>query len=233
MKTVLHKADSRGHMNHGWLDAHHSFSFANYYNPERISFGALRVLNDDAIEPGMGFGRHPHDNMEIITIPLEGKVLHRDSMGNEEFLHTGEVQVMSAGTGIFHEEYNGSKTSALKLLQIWIEPRVYDIKPSYKQKAFDSEKAVNNWQTLVGPNGVTELGINQSAYISRTFLTEGNEIQYRKNESDNATYFFLIDGKINIEKTELNTRDALGISEFETLTIKATENAHILAIETP
>ena len=233
MKTILHKADTRGHANHGWLDARHSFSFANYYNPERISFGALRVLNDDSIQPNKGFGKHPHDNMEIITIPLEGKVLHRDSMGHEEFLHAGEVQVMSAGKGIFHEEYNGSKTELLKLLQIWIEPAEYNIEPTYSQTVFEAENALNKWQTLVGPIGESLLEINQTAFISRVFLSEGKEINYQKKVHGNASYLFIVEGGIIANNQKVNKRDALGVVDFENINIKALQDSHIINIEIP
>jgi redox-sensitive bicupin YhaK (pirin superfamily) len=164
MKTILHKSHTRGHANHGWLDTYHSFSFANYFNPERIQFGNLRVLNDDIVAPGSGFGKHPHDNMEIITIPIKGSLMHEDSMGHKQEITENEVQVMSAGTGIFHSEFNASGTDFVNLLQIWVLPDKRNIEPTYDQKKFDSKGAINQWQTLVSPeNG--PLKLNQQTLI--------------------------------------------------------------------
>ena len=233
MKTILHKADTRGHQNYGWLDTRHTFCFARYYNPERVNFGALRVLNDDIVQAGEGFGRHPHDNMEIISIPLEGKLLHRDSMKNEQFLNTGEVQVMSAGTGIFHEEYNGSKDEAVNFLQIWIVPNENNINPTYSQRKFNSEEALNKWQTLVSPENDETLSIHQNSIISRVFLLEGKSITYHINEIKNACYLFVIEGEIKVNSIVLGRRDGLGISETKKFILQALNDAYILNIEIP
>ncbi|MBN1118881.1 MAG: pirin family protein [Bacteroidales bacterium] len=233
MQTILHKANTRGHFNHGWLNTHHSFSFAHYYDPDRVNFGALRVLNDDIIHPGEGFGRHPHDNMEIITIPLEGGVLHRDSMGNEEIIKAGEVQVMSAGTGIFHEEYNASKESHLSLLQIWIFPKEKNIKPTYDQVEFDKTGAFNQWQKLVTKDEEGTLHIHQDAQISRTFLSEGKTLEYSLKESSYGSYLFVIDGEVSVNGSKLGKRDAIGINNVGKFEIHAKKDAHILNIEVP
>lgn len=233
METTIHKAKTRGHYVYEWLDTYHTFSFASYYNPERLSFGALRVLNDDVINPNKGFGKHPHDNMEIITIPLEGKVLHRDSMGHEETIRTGEVQVMSAGTGIFHEEYNGSKSEDLSLLQIWIHPNKHNVEPRYDQRKFDAEKAANNWQVLVSNNKEEDLYINQDAKISRTFLTKGNSIEYSMNNNSFGTYVFVVYGGIQINDFVLSDKDGIGITHTDKFKISASEDAYIISLEVP
>lgn len=233
METILHKHDSRGHFNYGWLNTHHSFSFARYYDPERVHYGALRVLNDDLIKAGEGFGRHPHDNMEIITIPLAGKVLHRDSMGHEQTIEPNEVQVMSAGTGIFHEEYNASKTEDLTLLQIWIMPALKNIKPTYDQRSFDSELAKNTWQKLVTSGEKDTLHINQQAIISRVFLSEGKTIDYKLRPESFGSYLFLINGKISVAGYDLSKRDAIGLSHLREFTIVAATDSYILNIEIP
>ncbi len=233
MKTIIHKATSRGHFNHGWLNTWHTFSFARYYEPERVNFGALRVLNDDVIAPGTGFGRHPHDNMEIITIPLEGKVLHRDSMGNEEFITPGEVQVMSAGTGIFHEEHNGSAEEYLSLLQIWIFPDEKSITPTYAQKNFSAEPALNNWQKLVSKNDDGTLHIHQDANISRVFLEAGKSLDYTLSNEAFGSYLFIINGEINLGEMELHKRDGVGIYDATSFSIRAKTDAYILNLEVP
>jgi redox-sensitive bicupin YhaK (pirin superfamily) len=233
MNTILHKADSRGIFDHGWLDTRHTFSFAKYYNPDRNNFGALRVLNDDIVKAGKGFGRHPHDNMEIISIPLSGKLLHRDSMGHEQILKTGEVQVMSAGTGIFHEEYNGSASDPVNFLQIWIIPNKHNITPSYNQKTFDADQALNTWQKLVSPNNDGTLTIQQDAIISRVFLSEGENIKYKMIGKNKGCYIFIIDGNIQIEEHTLEKRDGIGITNADEINIAANSDAYILNIEIP
>ncbi len=233
MKYIFHKAGSRGYFDHGWLKTHHTFSFAQYFNPERINFGTLRVLNDDVIAPNEGFGRHPHDNMEIITIPIDGKLLHRDSMGNEEYIVPGEVQVMSAGTGIFHEEYNGSNIKDLSLLQIWIYPKEKNIKPIYGQMRFSADGALNTWQTLVAQDRENTLHIHQNAVISRVFLTSGSIISYELSEDSFGSYVFLVEGNIEINDNKLNRRDGLGIYESDRFEIKALKDAYIINLEIP
>lgn len=233
MKFILHKADSRGFFDHGWLQTHHTFSFAQYFDSERINFGKLRVLNDDIIAPNEGFGRHPHDNMEIITIPIDGKLLHRDSMGNEEYILPGEVQVMSAGTGIFHEEYNGSQNKELSLLQIWIYPNKQNISPTYNQKNFDADEALDKWQILVTSDKDNTLHIHQQAIISRIFLTSGKKIEYSLSQSGFCSYVFLVEGEIEIHNNVLRRRDGLGISNTEKFSITAQKDSYILNFEVP
>ena len=235
---VLHKSETRGNANHGWLNAHHSFSFANYYNPERMHFGVVRVLNDDIIAPAMGFGTHPHDNMEIITIPLRGSLRHKDSMGNEAVIEQNEVQIMSAGTGIQHSEFNASRDKDINLLQIWLFPKLRNIKPRYDQRTFRPEDRVNQLQTVVAPIGSEEekvdaIGINQEAWFSLGTLTEGIEKTYSVKKTGNGVYAFVIEGNVTINGQPLSKRDALGISDIEMLSIKAETDAEILLMDVP
>ncbi len=235
---VLHKSETRGHANHGWLNARHSFSFANYHNPERMHFGVVRVLNDDIIAPAMGFGTHPHDNMEIITIPLRGSLRHKDSMGNEAVIEQNEVQIMSAGTGIQHSEFNASRDKDINLLQIWLFPKLRNIKPRYDQRTFRPEDRVNQLQTVVAPIGSEEekvdaIGINQEAWFSLGTLTEGIEKTYSVKKTGNGVYAFVIEGNVTINGQPLSKRDALGISDIEMLSIKAETDAEILLMDVP
>jgi len=230
MITTIHKANTRGYANHGWLDSHHTFSFANYYNPERIQFGNLRVLNDDIIEAGTGFGRHPHDNMEIISIPVTGGLMHQDSMGHKQIIGKNEVQVMSAGTGIFHSEFNASKENPANFLQIWILPEKRNVQPVYSQQFFDPEQAKNKWQILVdSENG--PLKINQHSTISRITLDEGNEAIYSLKENSERCYLFVISGIVKVDEEVFTTRDGFGIENTKEFKIKALENSQILNIE--
>ncbi|PWK19750.1 hypothetical protein LX78_01100 [Xanthomarina spongicola] len=237
MKKVLHKADSRGFANHSWLQANHSFSFAGYYNPEKIHFGALRVLNDDIIAPKMGFGTHPHDNMEIITIPLKGVLKHRDNMHQDwQQLLPEEVQVMSAGTGVQHSEINGSMEDHLSLFQIWVIPNKQNVTPRYDQKSFTLEDRKNKLQTLV--TSIDEdfegsLKIHQDAIISRIDLDEANAINYKLKSKNHGVYIMNIFGNVTIENETLETRDALGISETDSFSIHASTNSSLLFIEVP
>jgi len=234
MKTVIHRAESRGHANHGWLDTYHTFSFADYFSHERIHFGALRVLNDDYIEGGMGFGRHPHDNMEIVTIMLEGELRHSDSMGHTEVLHANEVQAMSAGTGIFHSEVNNLPDIPVRLLQIWVFPEQQNSKPRYEQKSFDPALRRNTWQVLAAPGhpeGVMD--IRQHAWFSRINLLKGTEIPYKLNDPANGVYLFVIDGSVSTGELHLNRRDGAGIWETAGFALLAAEDADVLAIEVP
>jgi redox-sensitive bicupin YhaK (pirin superfamily) len=234
MKTILHPAHERGHINHGWLDTYHSFSFANWFHPEKVHFGALRVLNDDFVKVGEGFGTHPHDNMEVISIPLSGSLAHKDSTGAEEFTPTGTVQVMSAGTGIHHSEYNGSPTEEVNFLQIWIFPKEKNIKPRYDQKKFDAADRKGKWQLLVSPRKEDNvLWINQDAFLSRVDLDANYSIKYDNYLPGNGVYIFVIKGSIEINRITLHKRDALGISETDSFEITATSDAQILAIEVP
>ena len=233
-KTTLHKANTRGHANHGWLNAHHSFSFANYYDPTRVHFGALRVLNDDTIAPGMGFGKHPHDNMEIITIPLEGAIEHQDSMGHREVIRSGDIQVMSAGTGIAHSEYNANKDKPLKLLQIWVIPRENNVSPRYGQTTLRPEDRINTLQQIVSPGPAKEgIWINQDAWFHLGTLEKGFQTEYEIKKKGNGVYAFVIDGDVTINGVSLNKRDALGISDTDKLSINADSGAELLLIEVP
>ncbi|HKK11818.1 MAG TPA: pirin family protein [Flavobacteriaceae bacterium] len=237
MKTIIHKAESRGFANHGWLHATHSFSFANYYNREKMHFGALRVLNDDIIAPKMGFGTHPHNNMEIITIPLKGVLKHRDNMHAEwQPVVPGEVQVMSAGTGVQHSEINGSANEHLNLFQIWIIPNQQDIKPRYDQKKFKAENRKNQLQTLVtsiNDSDAESLKIHQDAVLSRIDLDEGKTFEYQLKSEDHGVYVMTIHGDISIDGKQLKTRDAIGISETGSFEVRANEDSGILFIEVP
>lgn len=234
MKTTLYKANTRGHANHGWLNAYHSFSFANYFDPKRMNFGVLRVLNDDTIAAGMGFGKHPHDNMEIITIPLYGDLEHEDSMGNKKVIREGDVQSMSAGTGVVHSEYNKNKDKEVKLLQIWLMPKKRNVTPFYDQISLKLEDRKNKFQQIVSPNsddaGVT---INQDAWFNITEMDAGKELEYNLHNTKNGVYAFILEGDVSINEEKLNRRDALGIEEVELLNIVANTDAKLLLMEIP
>ncbi|MEP7128917.1 MAG: pirin family protein [Chitinophagales bacterium] len=232
--TIFHKADSRGHANHGWLDSNHSFSFAGYHNPERVHFGALRVLNDDRVTGGMGFGKHPHDNMEIVSIPLKGALEHNDTTGRQAIIKTGDVQIMSAGSGISHSEVNASKTDAVNFLQIWVFPKLRNIPPRYEQKSFEATDRKNKWQVVVSPEKETDaLWINQDAWFSLGDFNEGIENTYTIHQKRNGIYAFMIEGSATINGQVMNARDGAGISDLESLRIKATSDSQILLIEVP
>lgn len=232
MKTVFHSANSRGHADHGWLNAKHSFSFASWYNPERIHFGMLRVLNDDIVAGGMGFGKHPHDNMEIITIPLAGSIQHEDSMGFSEVIQAGEVQVMSAGTGIYHSEYNPSPNEELNLFQIWIFPNQKQVAPRYAQRKYELINGA--FTTLVGPekSGIATW-IHQDAWLSMGMFDTDATISYVLNNPNNGAYIMLIEGAIQIGEQVLQQKDAIGISNTSQIEIKIQQKAKILVIEVP
>jgi redox-sensitive bicupin YhaK (pirin superfamily) len=235
MTTQLHKASDRGTANFGWLNANYSFSFANYFNPQRIQFGMLRVLNDDTIAPGMGFGTHPHENMEIITIPLEGALKHQDSMGNEGTISFGEVQVMSAGSGIQHSEVNASQTNQLKLLQLWVFPDAENVTPRYEQKFFDLEKNSGSFVNIVSPkdsNNGNALWVHQKTYFNLGIFESG-KTSYKINLTDNSVYLFLIDGEIVVDNQLLKAKDALAISDFSEFDIEIKQKAKMLIIEVP
>lgn len=237
MKTIIHKADSRGFANHGWLQANHSFSFASYHNPEKVHFGALRVLNDDIIAPKMGFGTHPHDNMEIITIPLKGVLKHKDNMSDKWLsVLPEEVQVMSAGTGVQHSEINGSSDEHLSLFQIWIFPDKQNVAPRYDQKSFDVNRRKNKLQTLVSCMDESDNGslkIHQDAVISRIDLDENTMFEYKLKSKNHGVYVMTIFGKLTIAENLLETRDAIGISETDSFNIKTEEFSQLLFIEVP
>lgn len=236
MKTIVHKADTRGYADHGWLKSYHTFSFASYQDPNRMNFGMLRVLNDDVVQTKMGFGTHPHQNMEIISIPLKGALSHKDSMGNKRAIEVGEVQVMSAGTGLTHSEFNDSKTDEVNFLQLWIIPEEMSVTPNYEQRVFSSKERINQLQTVVAPKDKLEgkaLPISQQAYIYRTYLEEGKSIDINLKSAKNGLYIFVIDGAVNIENNDLSSRDALGIYETESVLIRAKSNSQLIIIEVP
>lgn len=233
--TVLHKAETRGHANHGWLDSHHSFSFANYYNPERMHFGVLRVLNDDRVDAGMGFGTHPHDNMEIISIPLEGDLEHRDSMGNVATIKHGDIQVMSAGTGIQHSEYNKNKDKLTKFLQIWVFPNKKNVTPRYDQITLDQKDRHNKLQQILSPNADDAgVWIHQDAWFHLGKFDKDFSVDYKIKKSGNGVYAFVIKGDFTIDGHTLNNRDGLGIWDTTSITIKANSpDAEILLMDVP
>ncbi|MCP4440669.1 MAG: pirin family protein [Aureispira sp.] len=235
MKTVLHKANTRGYADHGWLNSHHSFSFANYRNPERMHFGVLRVLNDDVVAGGRGFGKHPHDNMEIISIPLEGDLEHKDSMGNTTVIQQGDVQVMSAGTGIFHSEYNKNKDKAVKFLQIWVFPNKRDVKPRYDQITLKADNLKNQFHQILSPNDKDEgVWIHQNAWFHLGKLEKGHSTSYTlKDNANNGVYAFMLEGEATIADQKLDKRDGLGMWDMSSIEIKATNDAKILLMEVP
>ena len=234
MKTIIHKADSRGYFDYGWLKTHHTFSFSNYSDPERVNFGMLRVLNDDVVAAGQGFGTHPHNDMEIVSIPLSGALAHQDSTGTEKAIIPNEAQVMSAGTGILHSEYNHSKDKETNFLQLWIFPDKKGHKPRYDQKAFNPEDRKNKLQFIVTPEKKDgNLWLNQDAYLAFTDLEKNKSVNYKTHTNGNGIYLFLIDGKISFGEENLSKRDGIGIWETESYTVKAIENSSLLIIEIP
>jgi redox-sensitive bicupin YhaK (pirin superfamily) len=235
MKKIIHKAADRGFNNLGWLKSYHSFSFGQFYDPNKMNFGLLRVLNDDFVEQAMGFGTHGHDNMEIVSIPLSGSLKHKDSMGNDAVIRTGDVQIMSAGTGIKHSEYNESAEEPVKFLQIWVFPKEHDIVPRYDQKTFSEEEKLNKFLTVVSPdkNNEEAIWINQDAWFSLSNLQAGKEIEYKLNKEGNGVYIFLLEGVIAVADEILRTRDAIGLYETSSFKIEANNDAKILVIEVP
>lgn len=236
MTTKLFKANSRGKADFGWLKANFSFSFGNYFNPERVQFGMLRVLNDDTIDGGTGFGTHPHDNMEIITIPLEGSLKHKDSMGNEGVIRFGEVQVMSAGTGVEHSEMNASQKDQAKTLQLWVFPDKENVAPRYDQKSFDIENQINTFVNIVSPkdkNDGNALWVYQQTFFNLGIFEKNTTVTYEVKIPQNGVYLFLIEGEIEVENQILTTRDAIGITDFEQLEIKINTESKILLVEVP
>jgi len=234
MKTLLFKASDRGTADYGWLKPNYYFSFAQYHNPEKVHFGLLRVLNDDFIGGGGAFPTHPHDNMEIVTIPFTGALKHKDSTGGEGVIKAGDIQIMSAGSGVQHSEANASATDPVTLFQVWVFPKERNIKPRYDQKTFDLTQRTNKWQTVVSPiEADNALWINQDARFSLTNLQSGNEITYTNGFKNNGVFLVVINGSVEVDGQQLNKRDALGISETEGFTVKASEDAELLAIEIP
>lgn len=233
-KTIIHKANTRGYFDYGWLKTYHTFSFSNYYDPERVNFGMLRVLNDDTIEAGEGFGTHPHNDMEIVTIPLEGAVAHKDSTGGEGVIYPDEIQVMSAGTGIHHSEYNHLNDGTTKLLQLWIFPDKKGHTPRYNQKFFDSDERKNKLQFIVTPEKKGDnLWLNQDAYLALSDLEKSKSLNYKIHTKGNGVYLFLIDGNISVGDDKLFKRDGIGLWETEEISINASEDSRLLFIEVP
>ncbi len=232
--SVLHKADTRGHANHGWLNSYHTFSFANYYNPERMHFGVLRVLNDDTVQGGMGFGTHPHDNMEIISIPLDGDLEHKDSMGNVTVIKNGDIQVMSAGTGISHSEYNKNRDKLVKFLQIWVFPNKRNVTPRYDQITLNLADRKNKLQQILSPNPDDEgVWIHQNAWFHLGTLDKDFAAQYQIKSPGNGVYAFVINGDVTVGGQQLHARDGFGIWNVDAIDIKADSNAEILLMEVP
>lgn len=234
MKTIFHPAGERGFASRGWLKSYHSFSFSQFYDEKKMNFGLLRVLNDDFVEKGMGFGTHGHDNMEIVSIPLSGALKHNDSTGREKVINQGDVQIMSAGSGIQHSEINNSKTEDVKFLQIWILPKEKDIEPRYEQKSFSEEDKSNKFLSVVSPEkDAGSVWINQDAYFSLANLDTGSNIDYKLKSKTHGVYLFVLEGEIEVADHNLKERDALGIYEIEKLNILAKANTKLLVIEVP
>jgi redox-sensitive bicupin YhaK (pirin superfamily) len=233
--SILYKANDRGHADHGWLNSYHSFSFAGYYNPQRMNFGVLRVLNDDTVAGGKGFGTHPHDNMEIISIPLEGDLEHKDNMGNKEIIRQGDVQVMSAGTGIFHSEYNKNADRPVKFLQIWLFPNQLNVKPRYDQVALDLAGRQNILQQVVSPQaGGGGVWIHQDAWFNMGRFDKDHETSYRLHKQGHGVYLFVIEGSFSVDGQRLDRRDGLGLWDLDETKILALEdNAQLLIMEVP
>jgi len=233
MKTILHKAATRGHANFGWLNSYHSFSFGNYHNAERIHFGALRVLNDDTVAAGKGFDKHPHDNMEIVSIPLSGDLHHKDSTGRDKIIRQGDVQIMSAGSGIAHSEMNANKDKEVKFLQLWVFPKEKNIEPRYEQKTFDAADRQNKIVTVVSPDDTNAVWINQDAWFSLGKFSKDLSVTYDLHKEENGVYVFVLSGNVTVNEKALETRDGLGVSETKSINIKADTDAEILLIEVP
>ncbi|MDY0280197.1 MAG: pirin family protein [Salinivirgaceae bacterium] len=234
MNTILHKAELRGHANHGWLDTYHTFSFANYYNPERMNFGVLRVLNDDRVAQGKGFGTHPHDNMEIITIPLAGDLEHKDSMGNITVIKEGDVQVMSAGTGIHHSEYNKNKDKEVLFLQIWLFPNMQQVEPRYDQISIKEIEKKNQFYQILSPNKEDQgVWIHQNAWFNLGEFKEKTEVDYNLHSDKNGVYLFMIEGDATIQGQKINRRDGFGLWNMNCISVIAEKKSKILIMEVP
>lgn len=234
MQLIHHPAASRGHANHGWLQSRHTFSFAGYYNPARMNFGVLRVLNDDTVAPGRGFGTHPHDNMEIISIPLSGDLKHRDNMGNETIIRQGDIQVMSAGTGITHSEMNANPDTEVQFLQIWVFPQQQHVQPRYGQLTLDTARMHNNLLQVLSPNPDDDgVWIHQNAWFHMGSFDAGFVTTYQLRRPGNGVYAFVLEGQLTIAGTPMNSRDGLGITATDTCTIEAQTHAKLLLMEVP
>ena len=234
MKTIYHAAQTRGKVDHGWLYANHSFSFANYYNPERMNFGSLRVLNDDTIAPGMGFDTHPHDNMEIITIPLSGDLEHKDSMGNIGVINEGEIQVMSAGTGVYHSEFNKNLDKHVNLLQLWVMPNKHNVEPRYDQKSVRELKKDNTFYQVLSPNKEDDgMWIHQDAWFHLGDFKKSQQTVYEIKKKGNGVYIFVIEGRFKVGNQVLNKRDALGVWDTTKIPFISKSNSKVLLVEVP
>jgi hypothetical protein len=234
MKTILHKADTRGGANHGWLNTKHTFSFANYYDPSRMNFGVLRVLNDDIIQGGTGFGTHPHNDMEIISIPIYGALEHKDSMGNIGVIHEDEIQVMSAGTGVQHSEYNHFKEKDANFLQIWMFPNKKSVEPRYDQIKLDMAKMKNNFAQILSPNAEDEgVWVHQNAWFYRGVFDKATDFEYNFKYNNNGLYVFVIKGGLKVENNQLSLRDGLGIWDTDKVDLKIEKDSDILLMEVP
>lgn len=231
MNTLIHKSDSRGTANFGWLHSQHTFSFGEYYNPDRVNFGVLRVLNDDIVKGGRGFGTHPHANMEIVSIPLKGALEHRDSTGRHKIIKSGEVQIMSAGTGIQHSEYNASAKEDVNFLQIWILPDKRGIDPRYDQREYPLEERKNQLKNVVAPDNPDALWINQRAWFYLGHLEKGESTDYKANDTKTGLYLFLIEGELQVGDHFLQKRDAIGLTETNALSVQALEESEFLLME--
>lgn len=232
--SIIHRAQTRGHANHGWLDSHHTFSFSQYYNPERMSFGVLRVLNDDIIDGGTGFGTHPHNNMEIISIPLSGDLEHKDSMGTIQVIKQNDIQVMSAGSGITHSEYNHNKDKKTNFLQIWVIPNKNNVKPRYDQLSFEPKDRKNKLVQILSPSADDEgVWIHQNAWFHRGSLESGFKTKYSLKDKNNGVYVFVIEGKVNVNGESLSRRDGMGLWDTSQIELIAKENADVLLLEVP
>lgn len=233
MKKVIDRASSRGYFNHGWLKTHHTFSFANYYNPERVHFGALRVLNDDSVDPNMGFDTHPHKNMEVISIPLKGYLRHGDSVQNTKTITPGDIQVMSTGRGIYHSEYNDSDTEQLEFLQIWVFPRVENTQPEYNNFDIRPLLKQNELALVLSPNGSTPATIKQDAWFSMGKFDMDKTIEYKMHQEGNGVYIFVIEGEITAGEERLSRRDGIGLWDIKEFPIHVTKGTQLLLMEVP
>ena len=234
MKKILHRSETRGDANHGWLHSKHTFSFANYYDPQRMNFGVLRVLNDDKVSGGMGFGMHPHQNMEIISIPLSGDLEHQDSMGNTTVIKEGDIQVMSAGTGVQHSEYNKNKDEEVRFLQIWVIPHTQNVEPRYDQITLKKEDRKNKLQQVLSPNKEDAgVWIHQDAWFNMVDLDADKAVTYDFNLASNGLYLFVLEGSVEVAGEKLERRDGLGIFDTQSITLKASEQTSVLLMEVP
>ncbi|WP_291914301.1 pirin family protein [Chitinophaga sp. CB10] len=234
MEKIIHRAADRGFADHGWLKSHHTFSFANYYNPETIHFGALRVLNDDEVKGGMGFGAHPHDNMEIVSIVLDGALAHKDNTGRDKIINKNDVQIMSAGAGIVHSEFNASKTAPVSFLQIWVFPKYRNVPPRYDQQTFDPGQRHNRWQVVVSPEQEEgKLWLNQDAWFSLGNFDAGQQLTITPKQQGQGSYLFLISGEAKVGDEILHERDGIGVSAYEQLHIEVNKAAEFLLIDVP